>query len=279
MEGEAHLVRSVGRAIGALRVVAAAGSGGIRLSEVAQQLALHKASAARILNTLVAERALDRGGDRRYRVGRELEVLLGLPPSLTRVRNAARAAISHVVDVLDDATLLSVRSGFDALCVERQIGSYPFQALVMEVGARRPLGIDSGGMALLAWLPEAEREALIDREEPRLRRYPKATAERLRQLAGETRELGYALMPGFLVDGMTGIAVPLRDPSGLVVAALSVGALTDRLSGGRLLLAAQALWDAQALAESRLADPRFLGQDWGPGQEPPGEKTIRGKTG
>jgi DNA-binding IclR family transcriptional regulator len=51
-----------------------------------------------------------------------------------------------------------VRTGNDTLCVDRRIGSYPIQVLSIEVGARRPLGVSSAGVAILAAMPTPETQ-------------------------------------------------------------------------------------------------------------------------
>jgi len=44
---------------------------------------------------------------------------------------------------------LIVRSGDDAVCADRAIGSYPVKTSVVDVGTRRPLGLGGGSLAML----------------------------------------------------------------------------------------------------------------------------------
>jgi DNA-binding IclR family transcriptional regulator len=244
-----------------LRMIASAGAEGVRLSGVASGLGLHKASTSRVLNTLVALDILERGDDRRFRVAASFQQMLGLPVSMARLRQAARPALSQIVDVLGDSAFLSVRGGFDAVCIDRQVGAHPLQALSLDVGSRRPLGVGAGSLALLAWLPADECEEMIEAQEGRLERYPNATPARLHELVEIARAEGFTDLPNFVIPGMTGMGIPIRDVTGLVVGAVSVAAVGDRLSGGRRDLAAGLLHEASRTTEERLAGSMVEGRD------------------
>jgi DNA-binding IclR family transcriptional regulator len=97
------------------------------------------------------------------------------------------------------------------------------------------LGVGQGGLVLLAFLPEAEREAVIHYNVPRLRDLGYFDEVFLRSEIDRARELGYVAnrQPG-LIPGMAGVAVPVLDRRGLPVAALSVGTLAERLMEDRL---------------------------------------------
>ena len=68
---------------------------------------------------------------------------------------------------LGDTLFLTVRTGNDTLCVDRRIGSYPIQVLSIEVGARRPLGVSSAGVAILAAMPAQEARKIVAANETR----------------------------------------------------------------------------------------------------------------
>lgn len=244
--------RSIERAIAIIRIVAASGAEGCRLSEIAPRADLHKASAARALNTLVMSEVLERGSDRRFRVAQAFHEALGMPVSSARLREKAQPSLSDVVTTLGDVTLLSVRSGYESLCIDRHIGTYALQALSLDVGVRRPLGVGAGSLALIAWLPDGEIEAILEKVVPKLPAYPAMSAAAVLDFVAAAREQGFSYLPNVVVSGMTGMGVPVRDMTGQVVAALSVGAVGDRLDGARKKLAADALGQARDRLEGRL---------------------------
>ena len=71
----------------------------------------------------------------------------------------------------------------------------------------------------------------------------------LRTEAARVRAQGFANANSGLSDGMAGVAVPVFDGNGRVVAAFSVGALTKQLNAERLPVVVALLQrEAQALA-------------------------------
>src|SRR5690606_25661886 len=60
-----------------------------------------------------------------------------------------------------DAVFLVVRDGHESVSLWREIGPYPVQILATFAGKRQPLGVGSGGMALLAKLADPTVEDII----------------------------------------------------------------------------------------------------------------------
>jgi DNA-binding IclR family transcriptional regulator len=154
-----------------------------------------------------------------------------------------------------------VRVGLDALCVERQIGTHPLQAMSLDVGSRRPLGVGAGSCALMACQPASEREATIAAQEDRLAAYPDSQS-RASKRSVTPRACGVTFIPDLVVAGMTGIGIAIRDGAGLVVAALSVAAAGSRLEDHRGECAAAILEEERRAEPGSLADR--LGRDLPP---------------
>lgn len=261
MQLQVDSMQGVSRAFSVLRFVAAAGSAGARVADVAARLGMHKASVSRLLATLVALDVLDRDDNRRFHVREEFRAALGASSSVARIRQAARPSLARIVHTLGDAAFLSVRAGFDALCVDRQIGAHPLQALSLDIGSRRPLGVGAGSAALLAWLPDEEREQAIVAHSERLGEHPAFGPDTIRAICDAARARGVSFIPDLVVPGMSGMGIPVRDHAGLVVAALSVAAVGDRLSGERGSLAARLLEQEGRATEARLVGMETGGRD------------------
>lgn len=242
---------SVGRAIAVLRLIGAAPEPGMRLRDISEALELHKTSMSRMLTTLSSLGVIERDRNRCFRVSDEFRTSFGTPLATTRLRQAARPALSMLSETLEDVAFLSVPNGLDSLCVTRYIGTYPIQALSLNVGGRRPLGVGAGSLALLAWAPDDERDQLIEMQRPRLANF-RVGVEDISAAVQEAQAQGFTDLPGFVIQGMTGMGIPVRDPSGMVVAALSVAAITERLSGTRRELAIRALEEAASDMEGQL---------------------------
>jgi DNA-binding IclR family transcriptional regulator len=96
-------------------------------------------------------------------------------------------------------------------------------------------------MAILAFLPEAEREEVIRYNLSRVREYGVYHEVYLRTEIERVRQQGFAGRNTGLLEGMAGLAVPVCDREGRAVAALSVGTLADRLNTDRLLTVVELL--------------------------------------
>jgi DNA-binding IclR family transcriptional regulator len=146
------------------------------------------------------------------------------------LRSRAHPSLLRLAALSEDSVLLSVRSGTEAVCVDREVGNFPIRANYLDIGSRRPLGVGAGAMALLAWQSEAEIEAVLPFVAQRLPNYPKVSLTWLRNEIERTRDRGYALFLNMLVDRMGAVGVPVFGSDGKAIAALSIAALSDRIS-------------------------------------------------
>ena len=120
------------------------------------------------------------------------------------------------------------------MCLDRSEGPIPIRSFTGDIGGRVALGVGQGSLAILAFLPEAEREEVIRFNLPRLRELGMFDEVYLRTEIDNVRALGYAARNTGLLEGMSGVAVPICDADGRAVAALSVGTIAGRLSADRL---------------------------------------------
>jgi DNA-binding IclR family transcriptional regulator len=224
-----------------------------RLSELAAETGLNKVTVLRILDTLAQEGFAARTADgRRWRTGTELTALAASAARPDDLRVLARPSLLRLAALSGDTVLFSLRSGTEAVCVEREIGSYPIRANYLDIGSRRPLGVGAGALALLAWLPEREMEAVLGLVAPRLASYPRLDIVAIQAAAREARERGYVVLLDRVVDTMGAIGVPVRDPDGRVVAALSIAALSARIREREAELAAAMAREADLMQRERV---------------------------
>ena len=129
---------------------------------------------------------------------------------------------------------LLARSGFDAICLDRSEGPFPIRTFTGDIGGRVALGVGQGSLAILAFLPEEERDTVIQYNLPRLKDFHLYDEVFLRSEVQNVRALGYAGRNTGVLQGMAGVAVPILDRDGRAVAALSVATVSDRLGPDRL---------------------------------------------
>ena len=243
-------VKTIDRAARVLRAVAGH-SDGAMLSAVAVETGLGKGTVHRLLSALIDAGFLFQEIEtRRYRLGAGL-ALLGSMADRQGVASLSKPFLQRLALETEDTIYASVREGATAVCVAREIGAFPIRTLSLEVGHLRPLGVGSGSLALLAFLTDAEIDTCISKNATWLEKYPGHSRSELLVKVVETRERGYSLVEGQILPGMNAIGVPVLDARGRPVAALSMAAIADRLSGAHRARSARLLEkEAKLLAKA-----------------------------
>lgn len=241
-------VQTIDRAATLLRALAEGASDGLRLSDVASVTGLGKTTVLRLLGALGEVGFVEHDdATRRYRLGYDL-FALGLSARRFHVLDRARPALDRLAEATGDTVFLSVRDGDQALCADRRTGAYPIRTLTLSVGDRRPLGVGAGSLALLAFEPEAEIARLLAATGAERDAFDGFGDDALRAMIAEARRDGYSYNDGRIVSAMNAVGVPVLDPTGRVLAALSIAAIRERMQEPRRSeLVAQLTAEARAL--------------------------------
>jgi DNA-binding IclR family transcriptional regulator len=225
----------VSRLFGLLRILGAAPDGGERVTQLAQQVGLSQPTTHRLLRSLMDEGMVEQDArSKRYRLSLEFFALAANAGNTGNLRDLVRPSMLRLSASLGDSLFLLARSGFDAICLDRSEGPYPIRTFTGDIGGRVALGVGQGSLAILAFLPEEERETVIRYNLPRLKDFHLYDEVFLRSEVESVRQLGYAARNTGVLEGMAGLAVPILDRNGHAVAALSVATISDRLGPGRL---------------------------------------------
>ncbi len=222
----------------------------LRLTDIASGSGVNKATALRLLEEMMEEGFVHRDQlTKRYFLGEEA-ITLGLATQgRDHIRDRARPALLRLADMCGDTVLLSTRSGCEAVCIDREFGSFPIRANYLDLGMRRPLGVGAGSMALLAWLPDEEIDTVLQLNQAvNTQKYPLMTIPLIKQEVARSRERGYSMLLEVVVAQMGGVGVPVFGRDGRPYAALSVAALKDRISDRKEFLVAELQKVARELA-------------------------------
>lgn len=240
--------QTISRAVGALRFVAARHGKAVRLADIAEALALPRPTVHRLLQALVEEGLLARDrSSRRYVLGSfSLELGLVSARSLT-MHQQCRPTLQQLAERTGDTSFLFVRSANDSVCIDRVQGTFPIQTPSVPLGARHPLGITAGGLALFAALDDADADQVLADIDPLLHAYGRMTGDELLRLRRLARTTGHALIGNRAVPGVTGVGLPIFAPTGSAVAAVAVASTSERMTAARV---AEILPDLRAAAEA-----------------------------
>jgi DNA-binding IclR family transcriptional regulator len=224
----------VRRALAVLRVLAAGRETGLPLSEVVAATGLTRPTAHRLVQVLMEEGIVERNAkSNRFAIGQQVPELALARQSRSALIVSSEPYLSRLSREVGDTLFLTVRTGLDSLCVARLIGTYPIQVLSIEVGARRPLGVSSAGIAILAAVPPAEARQIISKNQVRFGAYRTTTpAIALDQIAA-ARQRGFGIHHIGLVPGTKAISAAIRGIDGRPLAAITIAAIRSRLGPRR----------------------------------------------
>ncbi|AHL35067.1 IclR family transcriptional regulator [Pseudomonas brassicacearum] len=246
-------VGAVSRLFAVLRSLGDTVEGGERVTQLAQRIGLSQPTTHRLLRSLMDEGMVEQDArSKRYRLSLDFFALAARAGNTGNLRDLARPAMLRLSASLGDSLFLLARSGFDAICLDRSEGPFPIRTFTGDIGGRVALGVGQGSLVILAFLPEEERDTVIQYNLPRLKDFHLYDEVFLRSEVENVRTLGYAGRNTGVLQGMAGVAVPILDREGRAVAALSVATVSDRLGPDRLPTVVEMLKREAALIGPRV---------------------------
>lgn len=204
------------RALDILLLLGDYGEDGAALAEIAKSLNVAKSAAHRTLMALT-EQGFAEPAERygHYRLGSAIFLLAQRQQRLTPQIQKLQPGMTEFTKKTGYTTYIIAQSGFDAVCAE-MISRSILPQQQFGIGERMPLGIAAGSVALMATLPEGEREAILQANTERYTQYPAVRhvdVDVVKQQVNETLARGYAVNMGYYLPGVGGLGLPLPKPN------------------------------------------------------------------
>lgn len=230
---DGNAVRSVDRAA-ALLLALGESQGEVGVTELARRLGLHKSTASRLLATLEKRGLVEQDDESgKYRLGLVVIRLAEKAERTLDLRGLGMPELERLARLTHETTGLGVLDGDNVLTVAQADG--PNLIAVGDwTGRTTPLHCVASGKVLLAALAEREVLWIVRRG---LRAFTERTLVELEPLLEElarVRRRGYATAFGEYEDGMNGVAAPVHDARGNVVAAVYVWGPSFRVTPVRV---------------------------------------------
>jgi DNA-binding IclR family transcriptional regulator len=226
-------VRSVDRAA-TLLLALGDSNGEAGVTELARRLGLHKSTASRLLATLEKRGLVEQDEETgKYRLGLVVIRLAERAERTLDLRAIAMPELDRLARVTHETTGLGVLDG-DQLVTVAQADGPNLVAIGDRTGHGVPLHSVSAGKVLLASLPERE---ILRRVRRGLDQFTDRTITGLEPLLEElarVRRRGYATAFGEYDATFNGVAAPVYDARGNVIAALDVWGPSFRLTPHRV---------------------------------------------
>ena len=217
----------------------------LTLVELSSALNLSKSTVYRLASTLVQYDFLRYNEEsKKYSLGLRLFELGGIVAASFSLRRTSSAHLTQLYTDLGKTVFLAILREDEVIYIDKREDFRNPVRFASETGRRRPPHFGMFGQLLMAFLPDEEVERIL-KERPlqhitkRSITSKRAFKERLREI----REQGFAIDREEAIDGITGIAAPLKDYTGKVVAAVGVSFITSSEDSKGMLKIRKALCD------------------------------------
>jgi IclR family acetate operon transcriptional repressor len=244
----------VHRAISILQVLARRGDAGV--TEIANQLSVHKSTVSRLLGTLEARGLVEQTSSRgRYQLGYGVVQLAAAASKKHDLSVISRGVCDALAADVGETVNVVVHEERSVVTIDQVMGSASVTT-VNWVGQRNPLHATSAGKVFLANLPPAELQTYLDEKMTRFTPHTLVDPAQLSTELATVRERGYALAIDEQEIGYAAVSAPIRSLDGGVIAALTVSGPTFRLDEARLTDIAERLLSAAAEISERNGYPK-----------------------
>jgi DNA-binding IclR family transcriptional regulator len=215
-------------------------------ADVVTRLGIGRSTAYRYLQSLAATGFLEEAGGRAgYRLGARVLQLARLAGRGVNLVDLARPVMRALREQAGETVLLARRSGEMAVCLAIEESDQPVRTS-LPVGHLLPLNAGGPALVLLAWAPPEVVDRVLASG---LARFTTATVTdpaAIRERLAVVRDHGFAISRGEFESGVVGVAAPVGNVAGEVVAAIGVIGLTRRMPDERIPALANQVRDAAA---------------------------------
>lgn len=210
----------------------------VGVNELARGVGLPTTTVHRILTSLLKGGLVEQLPDSdKYQVGIRLFEWGQAPIRRLQLAEVAKPFLVQLSAEFGNSAVLGIRNGGDIVYVDWIPAQHIVQPAI-RLGARVPLHTSVLGIALLAWLPEAERQELHVRH--------------LESVLEQVRQRGYATDDGERHRGFRAVAAPVFGRDGMVVGSVAVGGPATMFPPERLEFGGLRLIEVAAVISNRL---------------------------
>ena len=220
------------------------------VTHLAEELGLTKSNVFRLLNTLVKQGYVKQDpASGKYDLTLKLWHLGMTVHSRLDLKNIAAPFLQELMEITRESVHLSVFEQGEVIYVDKVESDQPVRAY-SRVGDRPPCHSVATGKALLAYLPSDALEKVFQQG---LAKYTSRTVTSMPNLLKELQTIrrdGYSVNRGEWREGVCGVAAPIRNSSGVVIAAVGISGPAERFKGKKLAFAKPVIQCANAISQA-----------------------------
>lgn len=222
------------------------------VTEISQHVGLHKSTVSRTLASLEREGIVEQDATRRYRLGLGILTIAGPLLADLDVRRAGFPELQRLTETTGETSALMVWNGTEAITVE-QIPSPHQVKHTSSIGSRYGSALSASVQAFLGG-DDPEHVRQLVRDDIITGIDPSAVTDYLARLA-RAEELGYAVNGAETASEEVGVAAPVRDHRGAIVAAVLIAAPRFRVDDAAMTELGKRCAEAASRVTLRLGGP------------------------
>lgn len=226
------------------------------LGELGDHLGLAKPTLRRVLQNLVARGYVRQDPDlRRYRLGMKSWEVGVVAIGGFSLNEVVKPHLRWLAETTGEQATLWVYDQGDGICIDRAEASQRVRSYT-RLGTREPAHLLAGGRCVLAYQDAAEFDRLASQHD--------VVGDLAEQLA-RVRERGYEVSHGDRWPDVYAVGSPIRDHTGMAVAALCVSGPAVRFEAAAVERIAKVTVQAATMASEDLGFDDSAGTEQGPG--------------
>lgn len=224
-------VQSIERAFSILEAVASYPNG-LGVTDIARQVALPKSTVARLVATLESLDAVERLPDSEgFRLGPGILSMALQVPYRRHLIALTRPTLLSLAEATGEAVSLCLPDGHRVHYVDQVQSQHHIQVRDW-TGCRFPIHVVSPGKLFMAYWDTAVLNRYLSRPLERFTPGTITDADVLRQQMAQIRARGVVWTINEFEEGLAGVAAPIHDKTGQIVAALNIYGPTFRFPAG-----------------------------------------------
>lgn len=207
----------------------------LTMTQIADQVGIHKSTAHRLLATLENKRFIQRDQDTGiYRLGIRLLQMAYLTMEQNDLRRLAVPFMHRLCDMYEENIDLTVLDDTDVVFINILEGPHRIK-LAAAIGQRLPAFATASGKAILGFMPEKQVRRILDRGTPQLTPHTLNSVDELSNNLDTVRELGFAISEQELEEQINAVAAPIFDQEHHPIASIAVAGPAYRLTRERMM--------------------------------------------
>ena len=204
----------------------------LTLSEIAQKSGLNMTTAKRLISNLTERGYLEQNKEKQYHLGLKIFELGGIVYSSFDLRKIAVEPMNYLQKKTGGTVLMGKRMKDQLVYIDKRGGLGEIQ-ISSDIGWTRPLHYGMLGMVLMAYIDQKEVREILRRDPLKGYTSLSITDEDAFSLRlEEIRNQGHVVEIDEAIDGVVGIAAPIKDSFRKVIAALGIVLTTNQTRNG-----------------------------------------------